>query len=268
MRIIVFSGSHARHLYVHQAVVDYANEYAVVLMEREQLIPEVPTNIPEIDQRNFTRHFSERHEIESAAYGDIYPDDVFSKCQIHRCLPQTLNSADTVNFVKDFGADMAFIFGTDLIKEPVLSILPKIKINLHLGLSPWYKGSATLFWPFYFMQPQFSGATFHQILPEADAGGILHQTVPILQMGDGIHDVGAKVVIEAKKDLIKLLKGCAQFGWDFDEQTTTGRLFLTRDFQPAHLRLIYNTYQNNIVDHFLAGQLEGRMPKLIKSKHV
>ena len=36
------------------------------------------------------------------------------------------------------------------------NIVQKKNLNLHLGLSPWYKGSATLFWPFYFLQPNYS----------------------------------------------------------------------------------------------------------------
>ena len=150
----------------------------------------------------------------------------------------------------------------------MLSALPEVKVNLHLGLSPWYRGSATLFWPFYFLQPQFAGATFHQILPEADAGGILHQTVPKLQSGDGIHNVGSKVVIEARRDLRNLLEGFSKFGWVFKEQNYSGRLFLTRDFQPAHLRLIYNTFGNKIVDAYLSGDLERRNPKIVVSKLV
>lgn len=265
MRVILFSGTHPRHLYIHEEIIRLGVECAVVVMQREQLIPEPPKNIPEKDKRNFIRHFIERQTIEKEVYGELVPDDLFSHIPIYKCTPETLNGVGTIDFVRKFNADFAFIFGTDLIKGELLESLPEIKINLHLGLSPWYRGSATLFWPFYFLQPQFSGATFHQILPEADAGGILHQSVPKLQRGDGIHDVGAKTVMSAKHDLRDLLSGYQEFGWSFEEQKTSGRLFLTRDFQPAHLRVIYDLYENNIVDLYLANQLEAREPKLVTS---
>jgi methionyl-tRNA formyltransferase len=268
MKAILFSGSHPRHFYIHEELIRSGVECAVVIMQREQLIPSPPLNIPDVDRINFERHFSERNIIEANSYGDLHPDDVFSGIPILKCQPEALNSDVTVNFVRKFDADFAFIFGTDLIKEPVLSALPEVRINLHLGLSPWYRGSATLFWPFYFLQPQFAGATFHQILPEADAGGVLHQTVPILSSGDGSHDVGANTVIAAKRDFGKLLKGYANFGWNFEEQKSSGRLFLTRDFQAAHLRNIYSSFDNDIVDCYLAGQLEERKPKLVISKLV
>jgi methionyl-tRNA formyltransferase len=159
---------------------------------------------------------------------------------------------------------LAFIFGTDIIKDPLLSCLPQDRVNLHLGLSPWFRGSATLFWPFYFLQPQFAGATFHQILPEADAGQILHQCVPDLRPGDGIHDVGVRTVQSAQLALGKLLDSYAdRGGWAYQEQRSTGRLFLTRDFQSSHLRVIYDLYDNKIVDAYLNGEIEQRIPRLV-----
>jgi methionyl-tRNA formyltransferase len=265
LKIIIFTGSHARHLYVHQEVIRHSTECAIVLMEREQIIPNIPSGIPKVDQRNWERHFAERNEIEVTAYGHLHPESVFSNMSLHKCRPETLNSDATANFVRDFNPGMAFIFGTDLIKDPVHSALPEIRINLHLGLSPWYRGSATLFWPFYFLQPQFAGATFHQIVPEADAGGILHQTVPVLESADGIHDVGVKTVVKAKYDLAKLLKLYTQNGWEYQKQKSSGRLFLTRDFEPHHLRMIYNLYDNNIVDAYLNGALGSRKPVLVSA---
>ena len=88
--------------------------------------------------------------------------------------------------VKQFNADFCFIFGANLILDPVIENLPQNKINLHLGLSPWYKGAATLYWPFYNLKPQFCGVTFHQITKDADAGEIIHQCVPKLEYGDKI----------------------------------------------------------------------------------
>jgi folate-dependent phosphoribosylglycinamide formyltransferase PurN len=69
----------------------------------------------------------------------------------------------------------------------------------------WYKGGATLYRPFYHLQPQFCGVTFHQITKEADAGEIIHQSVPIIAKGYKIHDVGAKCVLKAQQDSPKII---------------------------------------------------------------
>lgn len=268
MRILILSGSHPRHLFVHKAILDSGATCAAIVMKRESLLPVAPEGIPDVDARNFERHFRQRFEAEEVAFGSTTPESLFASIPTHYCDSVSLNSVQTTAFAQQFRPDLAFIFGTDLIKDPLLEALPKDKVNLHLGLSPWYRGSATLFWPFYFLQPQFTGATFHQIVPEADAGEILHQSVPSLSMGDGIHDVGARTVVQARDDLRQLLAGYTDPGWIYQPQKISGRLFLTRDFQPAHLRLIYDTFGNSVVDRFLCGELEQRKPVLIHSELV
>lgn len=265
MKIIILSGNHSRHLFVHQAVLESGVECAAIAMEREDVLPEPPTGLLPQDHKNFIRHFKERYECEGRVFGELKPQSVFSGCQTLYRKSQELNSSSTADFVTKFKPDMAFIFGTDLVKEPLLSALPADRINLHLGLSPWYRGSATLFWPFYFLQPQFAGATFHQILPEADAGAILHQCVPDLFKGDGIHDVGARTVVKAREDLKILLNTYNHTGsWEYQPQKTTGRLFLSRDFESAHLRVIYDQFNNAIVDEYLNGSLGNRKPQLVQ----
>ena len=265
MKIVIFSGTHPRHLFIHQAIVDSGAEFMAVVMQREELLPQPPEGIPPRDRANFIRHFRGRHAVEVVHYGSIGPAAVFGNRAIY-VSPETLNTPETAKAVKDFGADMAFIFGTNIIKSPLIDALPELKINMHLGLSPWYKGSATLFWPFYFLKPQFAGTTFHQIVLEADAGNVLHQSVPDLVKGDGIHDVGVKTVLHAKRDLAKLLDEYAKNKtFSLHPQKTSGRLFLNNDFNPAHLRVIYDLYDNKIVDEYLAGNLGSASPKLVKA---
>jgi methionyl-tRNA formyltransferase len=269
MRVLIFSGSHPRHTYVHQEVLLSGAECAAVVMEREALIPNPPNNITDHDVNNFIRHFNERDIVEQSIFGTTVPQDIFCDVPTFYCQPETLNSDATVNFVKEFDPELVIIFGVDLIKDPLLGVLPKDKLNLHLGLSPWYRGSATLFWPFYFMQPQYAGVTFHQIVPEADAGDIVHQSVPELINGDGIHDVGARAVVQARIDLSKLLDiYFSKHRWVMSSQRSSGRLFLTKDFEPHHLRVIYDVFENNLVEHYLSGNIPGKLPMLICHKGV
>jgi methionyl-tRNA formyltransferase len=269
MRVLIFSGSHPRHTYVHQEVLRSGAECAAVVMERESLVPQPPNNIHDRDADNFIRHFKERDIVERSIFGTAVPQDIFCNIPTFYCKPEMLNSNETINFVMEFDPELVVIFGVDIIKDPLLSMLPKDKMNLHLGLSPWYRGSATLFWPFYFMQPQYVGVTFHQIVPEADAGDIVHQSVPELINGDGIHDVSARAVIQARIDLSKLLDVYMRDRrWVMSSQHSSGRLFLTKDFEPHHLRVIYDLFDNDIVDHYLSGSTLGNLPKLIRQKGV
>ena len=167
--------------------------------------------------------------------------------------------------MQDANPDVVLIFGSDLIKEPLLSMLPRHTLNLHLGLSPRYRGAATLFWPFYFMEPTYAGSTFHYIVSEPDAGDIIHQVIPTLQRGDGIHDVSSKVVIDSVKHAIRLLEIFERGGvWKLYKQKSTGKNFLGSDFRPQHLRVIYNVFNDDMVDCYLDGNLESRTPRLVR----
>lgn len=263
MKAILFSGNHPRHLFVNREILNHFDEVLVIVMEREELIPSPPDDVSTVDSALFIRHFNNRYHAESLAYGDLRPKEIFQDVETLFIRPEQLNTVHISKRVSDFDADFCFIFGADLILEPVINVLPMNKINLHLGLSPWYKGAATLFWPFYHLQPQFCGVTFHQITEQPDAGEIIHQSVPCMEYGDKLHDVGVKCVVNAKDDLKKII---AHFklhrGFKGKIQKTSGRNWRSSDFHASHLKVVYQLFDDNIVDMHLLGHLPIKSPNL------
>ena len=236
-------------------------------MERESLFPAPPKNINHHDLINFKKHFNDRNIAELDTYGKPNTFDIFNKNKSMLCKPEELNSQKIIKFIKSNGTfDLCIIFGTDIIKNKLLKILPKISMNLHLGISPYFKGSATLFWPSYFLMPQFSGATFHRITENTDAGQILHHSLPELKYGDKLHDIGTKTVLKAANDMKQILNSKLNLdNWKFFDQRNIGGLYLMSDFHPSHLRVIYDQYDNRIVDEYLNGNLLAKEPKIINS---
>jgi hypothetical protein len=102
-------------------------------------------------------------------------------------------------------------------------------------------------------------------VPKADAGAVIHQSKPVLARGDGIHDVAAKTVLQSASDVRELFRA-RQAGGSFIEtpQTSSGRLYLERDFRPEHLRVIYDLFDNKIADAYLDGTLQHEEPTLIR----
>lgn len=265
MRLLLMSGNHPRHLFVMRRIVSEFPDYRVIVMKREPTLPEVPNRIARSDANLFDRHFRQRQHVEDAVFGTIAPSDVFMDDSTLTIASNELNSSTTAAFVTAARPDACVVFGPDLIKTPVLECLPEFTVNVHLGLSPWYRGSATLFWPFYFMQPQMAGVTIHHLVKSADAGGIIAQSRPNLTTGMGIHDVGAAAVVRAVDDILGILRRRASGRViEATKQTTTGRLFLVRDFQPHHLRVNYDLFDDRMVDAWLSGELGGNEPHLIR----
>jgi hypothetical protein len=65
--------------------------------------------------------------------------------------------------------------------------------------------------------------------------------------------------------LYKLIDLLLKDKWVLRDQKSTGRLFLTKDFKPIHLRVIYDLFNDKIVDAYLNGKLGQKKPKLIRA---
>ena len=48
-------------------------------------------------------------------------------------------------------------------------------------------------------------------------------------------------------------------------QNSSGKVLMSNDWRPEHLRLIYDFYQDNIVNLTINGELKGRKPKLVNA---
>lgn len=261
MKILWIGGNHPRHLYFINKLQTKFQISGAIIQKRENVIPKPSENIEEVDKVNFVKHFSNRYLTEKKFFGN----PSLPKSKILKVTSLTLNSQKSVDFVNSINPDIVIIFGSDLIKDPLLSCLPKQTINLHLGLSPRYRGAATLFWPFYFLEPNYVGSTFHYIVSEPDAGDIIHQCVPTLDKDDKIHDVACKTVIVSSDEIITLLNIFKKDGkWESFKQKGTGKNFLSSDFKPEHLRLIYNTFNDDITKNYLQGKLNPKAPNLIR----
>ena len=261
MRYMIIGGDHPRHLYYANAIAQSCNVVGAIMEHRESFIPQPPEDLEERDKVNFIKHFTNREKYEKEYFGEErkVPD-----CPIHYVDRDTLSSKETVDFVKRLKPDVVFIYGPGMIREPLFSSLPKYKINLHLGLSPRYRGSATLFWPFYFLEPNWAGSTFHIISDEPDAGEVIHQSLPELKRGDTIHEVSCRVVQQSAEDVKKIIE-VLESGKQLvlHKQTSSGKNFLTRDFIPQHLRVIYDLYDDALVDAYLDAKITPKDPEVI-----
>lgn len=259
MRMMFVGGSHPRHLfYANQIHKDYPFDAALV-QTRGNMLPTPPPHLRSHERKLWHRHFDDRFRAEMKYFGTQQVPDT----EVMEVAPEHLESQQAVEFVQRVNPDIVLIFGCGMIRKGLAEVLPERAINLHLGLSPRYRGAATLFWPFFFLEPQWAGCTFHKIVYEPDAGDILHQCTPTLKRGDGIHDVSCKAVIHAAGEMRRLLYDTPS--WKFKAQKATGKNFLASDFKAQHLHMIYSAFDNNIVDLYLDGRLPGREPKLVRA---
>jgi methionyl-tRNA formyltransferase len=114
-----------------------------------------------------------------------------------------INSEAVYQRLKQEGPDLILDHGTSIVKDHILET-SALALNLHRGLSPYYRGTycterALLNW-----DPYNIGVTIHKMNRIIDGGSILAQKRPIIESGDTVHSIdcrltkiGTELVIEA-----------------------------------------------------------------------
>lgn len=263
MKILLLTGSHPRHLFLVNELVNTGFVSAHVMEMREEFIPNPPSGLEEIDHTNFIRHFRDRDEAEQRHFNGH--NKVSVPLPSIEVKMQQLNSIETIDWVKSQSFDLAISYGVHKLSDELLKVLGGNAWNIHGGLSPWYKGNTTLFWPFFMLKPNWAGMTIHRLSSRLDAGDIVHHSVPELAYGDGLHDVACKAVIQVAKDLAEIVSTINLENVKYTPQKGNGKLWIGTDWMPQHLRFVYNVYNNDIVDQFLDGKLPKNDPSLINA---
>lgn len=265
MKAVLMCGSHKRHIYLAERLYQAGILDKMIIEEREDFVPSPPEGLCKQDRDNFILHFKNREEAEEKYFGKVKKEELLRNVEHIKVSRENLTGEDTLNFLKKCDKKYLFSYGVHKLTDEVLDLFPDHCFNIHGGLSPWYKGNTTLFWPFYFLEPNWAGMTIHRLSRRLDGGDILHHSVPILEYGDRIHDVACKAVIAVAEDLCKIARLEAE-GKELKcvPQTSNGKLFLGRDWSPQMLRVIYNLFQDDIVDQYLDGNLLSDNPKLVR----
>lgn len=262
MRIVFLTGSHPRHAYVARSIEKSGFLVGLVIEKREEFVPSAPDALKQNTKILFNRHFSDRQASEMK----FFKDATLPNVKIKNVELSELNSIETANFINKLKPDLLISYGVHKLNSEFLnSIKSKYKWNVHGGLSPWYRGVITHFWPSYFLEPQMTGMTVHELTQDIDGGRLIHQSLAELVSGDGIHDLSCRAVFSLgseMKDLLDIVKNNKLK--ESQTQNTTGRIWRSVDWQPSHLHLIYDYYDNKIVDHFLSGSFDKKEPKIFR----
>ena len=182
MKVVIFTSNSIRHKF-------FANK----LSKYETLI--VSECKKSIYEGIIGEHFILRDETEQ----EYFKDRVFNAPTVPLVYGEVNKS---YSIIKDFNPDIGLVFGSGIIREPLISLIPKF-INLHLGLSPYYRGSGTNFFPFINEELEYIGATLHHIDSGIDTGDIIAHFRPKIELGDNVHTLGCKTI----KNAVEVLEG-------------------------------------------------------------
>lgn len=175
MRIGVFTSNQPRHIALVEQLAGISDEvYAVV---------EVSTLFPGLVQDfwgsnpTFAEYFKRVQQAEATVFGT--PRFLPANTRAFSMRMADLSSLPLEAFDTVLGCDHLVVFGASFIKGPLAEALVARKaVNIHMGLSPYYRGNSTNFWPLFEGRPEYVGATIHRLTTGLDSGPILFHAVP------------------------------------------------------------------------------------------
>jgi len=154
--------------------------------------------------KGFRSVIDERDAFEKD-YFRLYNDNVHDKSNCISIRRGEINDEKWVCKIEDINPDFIVSYGCSIVKSRLVKRFAGRFINLHLGLSPYYRGSGTNVWPIINKELTFIGATFMFIDEGIDTGQIIHQLRPNLYPSDNTQTIGNRVIRESIELVVPIL---------------------------------------------------------------
>lgn len=144
--------------------------------------------------------------------------------------------SDELNRIKP---DIVLVHGTSLIKPHILENVP-LTLNLHWGISPYYRGSYCTEWALINSDPLNIGYTIHKVSPKIDGGEILTQDRVTIEENDTANSINMKLTKFGTVKMLEVLSRLKEGEHPkFETQSTdVGFLYLTRHWNWNYQALV------------------------------
>jgi methionyl-tRNA formyltransferase len=176
MKITLFTANQNRHNYLVNLLSNNCDELFVV-QENRTIFPGIISGhypVSEIMKKYFKNVINAQSKIFENSYINSKNKNInlfpLQSGDLNKCSIDTLS-----DFLK---SDVYVVFGSSYIKGDLVDFLVKNKaLNIHMGVSPYYRGQDCNFWALYDDNPHLVGATIHQLSKKLDSGAMLYHAL-------------------------------------------------------------------------------------------
>jgi len=190
MKVTLFTGNQERHNYFINLLSDTATELNVI-QENRTLFPGVVSG--GYPQSDLMRDYFLK--VSTAQKKIFCTDCIASKKKNINLLSMAYGDLDkcSTDFLSDFlESDLYIVFGSSYVKNELAAFLVKHKtLNIHMGVSPYYRGTDCNFWALYDNNPHLVGATVHYLSKGIDAGPILYHALTEVKQDPFLYTMSA-----------------------------------------------------------------------------
>lgn len=175
MKIALFTSNQPRHIAFAHTLSKIADELFVV----QECTTVFPGEVEDFYRKSdvMQRYFARVIQSEQKTFGKISFLPKNARALSMRMGDLSKISVETL--APALTADLIFIFGSSWIRGPLVeALIERQAINLHMGVSPWYRGTACNFWASYDGLYERIGGTVHFLSKGLDSGPVILQAFP------------------------------------------------------------------------------------------
>ena len=180
MKITLFTSNKNRHNYLINLLSEVSDQLYVI-QESGTIFPGIVSGHYQVSPI-MKKYFENVNNAQSKLFGNSYVNNKKKNIKILPMLLGDLNQC-SMNLLSDFlKSDVYVVFGSSYIKGELVDFLVKQKaINIHAGVSPYYRGTDCNFWALYDDNTHLVGTTIHLLSKGLDSGSMLYHAMSNLK---------------------------------------------------------------------------------------
>ncbi len=180
MKITLFTSNKNRHNYLINLLSEVSDELFVV-QECGTIFPGIIPGHYQVSPI-MKKYFENVNNAQYQLFGNSYVNNKKKNIKILSMVSGDLNKC-SIKLLSDFlKSNVYVVFGSSYIKGELVDFLVKQKaINIHAGVSPYYRGTDCNFWALYDDNTHLVGTTIHLLSKGLDNGPILFHAMSNLK---------------------------------------------------------------------------------------
>jgi len=248
-RWAVVTSDHARHRYIANVLSRHPLVHALVVEPKSR---NPSDNYQNDTEEGFLSRYFEAREVSEAAILSEGKDWNFAHPMlVLEAAKGEINDSSITRRLRGEGITHCLVFGASWLTAPWLEAFPDRLFNLHLGLSPHFRGTGTNFWPLYQGLPEYVGATIHRLDAGIDSGPILFHVRPEPELGDDAHSLGNKTIKKAARALLIQLDQLSRLPPVRQWHESNERSYKSKDFNAQALAVMLDRLKHGLMSAYV-----------------
>lgn len=265
MKIVILTGDETRHQYFRLKVArDRRIEVLASYCEgvEKSLSNRVESNADSSTLEKL--HVEARTQSEKDFFGESI-SSIQDKSNPIKIIKGEINNQLIVAEIEKLGANLLVCFGSSLINSSLLKTYKNKFLNVHLGLSPYYRGSGTNVWPIINNELGMVGATFMHINEGIDTGKIIHQIRADIFIGDSPHSIGNRLIKKMTSTYCDIISSFNNLT-DEVQPKSDGKLYFIKDFNSIACAKLYQSCNQDMIYNYIQCSKKSSIPYIVENK--